>query len=208
MLSPQWHFADFRLDPTNACLWRGAEAVALPPKAFDLLSYLVAHRDRLVTKDELLGAIWPETAVSDAVVRVVIGALRKVLGDTARTPHFIATVPRRGYRFLASVMVVDASETDRTEAQVQCAILALPPRRLYHPHLTCWDHRQGQTPGAVRSASTPRVVRPASARGVAPRTWKSVMPVARPWPGLPCSVPAAGSGWEAGRPQGLHPTRS
>ena len=127
MLSPQWHFADFRLDPTNACLWRGAETVALPPKAFDLLSYLVAHRDRLVTKDELLDAIWPETAVSDAVVRVVIGALRKVLGDTARTPHFIATVPRRGYRFLASVMVVDASETDRTEAQVQCAILALPP---------------------------------------------------------------------------------
>src|SRR5262245_24452037 len=119
MLSPQWHFADFRLDPSNACLWRGAEAVALQPKAFDLLSYLVAHRDRLVTKDELLDAIWPETAVSDAVVRVVIGALRKVLGDTARTPHFIATVPRRGYRFLASVTVVAVFETNRAEAREQ-----------------------------------------------------------------------------------------
>src|SRR5262245_6674073 len=103
MLSPQWHFADWHLDPTNACLWRGTEAVTLPPKAFDLLAYLVAHRDRLVLKDELLDAIWPETAVSDAVVRVVIGGLRKVLGDTARTPQFIATVPRRGYRFIATV---------------------------------------------------------------------------------------------------------
>ncbi len=54
-------------------------------------------------KDELLDAVWPETAVSDAVVRVAIGALRKVLGDTAQTPRYIATVPRRGYRFLAPV---------------------------------------------------------------------------------------------------------
>jgi len=63
----------------------------------------VTHPDRLVTKDELLDAVWPATAVSDAVVRVAIGALRKVLGDRAQTPRYIATVPRRGYRFLASV---------------------------------------------------------------------------------------------------------
>jgi hypothetical protein len=62
---------------------------------------LVTHPDRLVSKDELLDAIWPETAVSDTVLRVAIGALRKVLGDTAQTPRFIATVSRRGYRFLA-----------------------------------------------------------------------------------------------------------
>jgi class 3 adenylate cyclase len=66
-----------------------------------VLHYLVTHPDRLVTKDELLDAVWPETSVTDAVLRVAIGALRKVLGDTARTPRFIATVPRRGYRFLA-----------------------------------------------------------------------------------------------------------
>ena len=75
----------------------------LPPKVFAVLHYLVTHPDRLVTKDELLDAVWPETAVSDAVVRVAIGALRKVLGDTAQTPRYIATVPRRGYRFLAPV---------------------------------------------------------------------------------------------------------
>ena len=54
-----------------------------------MLHYLVTHPDRLVTKDELLDAVWPETAVSDAVVRVAIGALRKILGDTAQTPRFI-----------------------------------------------------------------------------------------------------------------------
>src|SRR5215831_19477311 len=109
--SPQWRFERFRLDPDHACLWRDTEAIALPPKAFDVLSYLVTHSDRLVTKDELLDAVWPQTAVSDAVLRVSIGLLRKVLGDTVQTPQFIATVSRRGYRFLAPVIVVHPPET-------------------------------------------------------------------------------------------------
>src|SRR6266540_6442069 len=101
--SPQWRFDRFQLDPDHACLWCEAQAIALPPKAFAVLHYLVTHPDRLVSKDELLDAVWPDTAVSEAVVRVAIGALRKVLGDTAQPPRFIATVPRRGYRFLAPV---------------------------------------------------------------------------------------------------------
>src|ERR671923_744392 len=101
MASPQWHFADFHLDPDNACLWRGTQPIALTPKAFAVLHYLVTHPDRLITKDTLLDAVWPETAVSDAVVRIAIGELRPGLGDTAQAPRDIATVPRRGYRFLA-----------------------------------------------------------------------------------------------------------
>jgi DNA-binding winged helix-turn-helix (wHTH) protein len=103
MASPQWRFADFRLDPDNACLWRGTQSITLTPKAFDVLHCLVIHADRLVTKDTLLDAVWPETAVSDVVVRVAIGELRKALGDTAQAPRFIATVHRRGYRFIAPV---------------------------------------------------------------------------------------------------------
>src|SRR3989442_606553 len=103
MSSPQWCFGGFRLDPDNACLWRGAQAIALTPKAFEVLRYLVTHPDRLVTKDTLLDAVWPATAVSDAVVRVAIGELRRALVDTVQAPRFIATMPRRGYRFLASV---------------------------------------------------------------------------------------------------------
>jgi predicted ATPase len=108
MSSPQWCFDRFRLDPDRACLWCDAEAVALSPKAFDVLHYLVTHADRLVSKDELLDAVWPQTAVGEAVVRVIIGVLRKALGDTSQPPRFIATVPRRGYRFLAPVTLVAA----------------------------------------------------------------------------------------------------
>jgi DNA-binding response OmpR family regulator len=67
---PQWLFGGFRLDLDHACLWREAQAVVLPPKIFAVLYYLVTPPDRLVTKDELLEAVWPETTVSDAVVRV------------------------------------------------------------------------------------------------------------------------------------------
>ena len=117
--SPQWRFDRFRLDPDHACLWCEAQAMALPPKAFALLHYLVTHPDRLVTKDELLDAVWPETAVSDAVIRVAIGVLRKVLDDTAQTPRFIATVARRGYRFLAPVTVIDPPEVGRAGTPLQ-----------------------------------------------------------------------------------------
>ena len=104
MASPQWHFDGFCLDPARACLWRRDQAIALTPKAFDVLHYLVTHPDRLVSKDTLLDAVWPETAVSDAVVRIAISELRRALGDTVQAPRFIVTVPRRGYRFVAPVV--------------------------------------------------------------------------------------------------------
>src|SRR5262245_9877276 len=106
----RWTFGPFAVDLANACLWRGTEAVTLSPKAFDVLHYLVQHPNRVVTKDELLDAVWPETAVTDAVVRVAIGILRKAL-DEQTPPRCIATVPRRGYRFLAPVTVADVSES-------------------------------------------------------------------------------------------------
>src|SRR5262245_9392135 len=103
MPSPHWLFGPFRLDPDNACLWHGPQVQPLTPKAFDVLYHLVTHPDRLVTKDELLDALWPDTTVSEAALRVCIGELRKALGEAARAPQFIATVARRGYRFLAPV---------------------------------------------------------------------------------------------------------
>jgi len=128
MSSPQWLFGGFRLDPDNACLWRGARAIALTPKAFDVLHYLVTHPDRLVSKDTLLDAVWPETAISDTVVRIAIGEVRRALGDTAQAPRFIATVHRRGYRFLAPVTAADPPESATAEELLRRATPALSPQ--------------------------------------------------------------------------------
>jgi DNA-binding winged helix-turn-helix (wHTH) protein len=96
-------FGPFQLDRRDEQLWRGPEAIPLPPKTFAVLCCLVTQAGQLVTKEALLEAVWPETVVSEAVVTVAIRALRRVLGDLAHIPQFIETVHGRGYRFIAPV---------------------------------------------------------------------------------------------------------
>src|SRR5262249_22934547 len=100
-------FGSFRLDLVNACLWRGQQAIPLTPKVFTVLSYLLRHAGRLVTKDELLGAVWPDTVVGEASLTVCIREIRRVLGDQPKVPRFIETRHRRGYRFIAPVTEID-----------------------------------------------------------------------------------------------------
>jgi DNA-binding winged helix-turn-helix (wHTH) protein/tetratricopeptide (TPR) repeat protein len=97
-------FHTFRLDAANHCLWRGEERVSLAPKAFDVLRYLVEHSDRLVTQEEILENLWPNTYVNPEVVKKYVLGVRKVLGDQTNKPAFIATFPKRGYRFIAPVL--------------------------------------------------------------------------------------------------------
>ena len=118
-LASQWKFASFRLDPDNACVWRGTEVVALTPKAFAVLQYLVTHAGQLVTKEALLAAVWSEIAVSEAVLKVCLSEIRKALGDAAKTPRFIATMYRRGYRFIAPVIAVNQPEAQGTVGALQ-----------------------------------------------------------------------------------------
>ena len=96
-------FRSFRLDTANHCLWRDDERVAIAPKAYDVLRYLVEHPERLVTQEELLEKLWPETYVNPEVIRKYILEIRKVLGDRLDKPEFIETLPKRGYRFIATV---------------------------------------------------------------------------------------------------------
>src|SRR5215470_20057893 len=96
-------FGDFRFDPLNQCVWRGAARLSLVPKAFAVLDYLIANRSRLVTKEEILAAIWADTYVTDSVLKVCIREIRKALDDDPATPRFIETLHRRGYRFIADV---------------------------------------------------------------------------------------------------------
>jgi DNA-binding winged helix-turn-helix (wHTH) protein/tetratricopeptide (TPR) repeat protein len=96
-------FASFRLDTVNHCLWRGDERMVLTPKAFDVLRFLVEHAGRLVTHDEILEALWPETYVNPEGIRKYVLEIRKVLGDNSAQPLFIQTLPKRGYQFIATV---------------------------------------------------------------------------------------------------------
>jgi predicted ATPase len=107
-------FEPFRLDAANSRLWRqdgeGDAQIVLPPKPFAVLQYLVENPGRLITHDELLDALWPETYVQPQVLRTYMLELRKALGDDAGNPRFIQTLPKRGYCFVAKV-------SDWTEAE-------------------------------------------------------------------------------------------
>jgi predicted ATPase/DNA-binding winged helix-turn-helix (wHTH) protein len=96
-------FPPFRLDPANEQLWRDTQPVPLRPKPFAILRYLVERPHQLVTKEELLKAIWPDAYVSEELLNTYIRDLRKALRDDPTTPRFIETVVRRGYRFIAEV---------------------------------------------------------------------------------------------------------
>ncbi len=73
--------------------------IGLAPKTFAVLSYLITHPARLVTKEELLQAVWPDVCVGDAVLKVRVRELRKVLGDEAQSPKIIEILHRRGYHW-------------------------------------------------------------------------------------------------------------
>jgi DNA-binding winged helix-turn-helix (wHTH) protein/tetratricopeptide (TPR) repeat protein len=101
-------FPPFRLDTVNQCFWRRGdtgqeERILLTPKTFAVLAYLVEHAGRLVTSDELLEALWPDTVVEPQTVKKHVFAVRSALGDRAKNSLFIETIPTRGYRFIAGV---------------------------------------------------------------------------------------------------------
>ena len=94
-------FGPFRLDLGAERLWRGEQDMSLPPKAFAVLRYLVAHAGKLVTRQALLEAVWGTQYVSDAALASCIRDIRRALGEQAQTPQFLETVRGRGFRFLA-----------------------------------------------------------------------------------------------------------
>jgi len=95
-------FPPFRLDLVDERLLRGDHPVPLPPRAFAVLHFLAERAGRLVTKEEILKAVWKETHVQDAVLKVAVREIRRALADPATAPRFIETVHRRGYRFVAA----------------------------------------------------------------------------------------------------------
>ena len=125
-------FGKFRLDLVNECLWCESRAIAIPPKEFAVLLYLVRNPGRLVTKDELIEAVWPETNVTDGVLKVSIRKIRATLDDDPKSPQFIETAHRRGYRFIGQIANkgVDEKAGERKKERDTARLPALAPYRL------------------------------------------------------------------------------
>ncbi len=103
-------FGNFRLDVGRRLLFKDEETVALPPKAFDILQFLVKSGGNLVGKDELMQAVWQDSFVEDNNLTVNMTLVRKALGEKRGENKFIATVPGRGYRFVADVFEDEADD--------------------------------------------------------------------------------------------------
>ena len=100
-------FADIEVREREFCIVRNGEVLAVEPKAFRVLLFLLRNPHKLITKDELLDAVWSDTAVSENSLTRSIALLRRLLGDDTHEPRYIATVPTVGYRFLRDVRVAE-----------------------------------------------------------------------------------------------------
>ena len=108
-------FADHEVDPTRFELRRRGIPVPLEPQVFEVLSYLVQHHDRFVTKDELIEHVWPERYISESALNNRLMAARRAIGDNGKEQRLIRTVHGRGFRFLGTVRQMD--ETAATADQ-------------------------------------------------------------------------------------------
>lgn len=119
-----YEFGPFRLDPSGRVLFRGAQAVPLPPKAGDVLVLLLQRAGDVVAKDELLKQVWHDAFVEDGSLTRTISVLRRILGEGRNGQQYIATVSRRGYRFAAQV--TQAGPQPRTSIPGKLMLAVLP----------------------------------------------------------------------------------
>jgi len=120
----QFLFEDHVLDTDRRELRRGAQEIPVGPQVFDLLVYLVQNRERVVTKDELLDAVWSRRFVSESNLTTRINAARKAIGDSGEEQRLIRTVPRKGFRFVGVVSI--AAETATKEVPARTATTRIP----------------------------------------------------------------------------------
>jgi DNA-binding winged helix-turn-helix (wHTH) protein len=105
-----YEFAQFTLDVPERDFLCGGKRIHLAPTTFEVLVTLVTRPYHLVTKHEILQCVWPDVSVAEGILTVHVAALRRVLGDTRRSPAYIETVSRSGYRFIAEVRDLTAAE--------------------------------------------------------------------------------------------------
>ncbi len=101
--SLKYRFGKFCLDESCELLLRGRKEIALRPKTYSVLVYLLENPGRLVSKAELMGVVWGGRSVEEGVLNQSITEIRQALGDNRKHPRFIRTVSRKGYRFIAAI---------------------------------------------------------------------------------------------------------
>ncbi|HYK34452.1 winged helix-turn-helix domain-containing protein [Alloacidobacterium sp.] len=128
-------FADIEVRESEFCIIRGGEVLAVEPRAFRVLVFLLRNPQKLITKGELLDAVWGDIAVSENSLTRSVALLRKLLGDDTHEPRFIATVPTVGYRFLCDVQITEDGFASShagsgiRKSSAEPASEALPPPR-------------------------------------------------------------------------------
>jgi TolB-like protein len=124
----QFLFEDYALDTDRRELRRGAQQIAVEPQVFDLLVYLVQNRERVVTKDDLLDAVWAGRFVSESNLSTRINAARKAIGDSGEDQRLIHTVARKGFRFVGVVSSAPESAGEVAETAKTPTALPLPDK--------------------------------------------------------------------------------
>src|SRR6185295_673547 len=119
-----YRFGEFAVDCDQKVLFRLGKPLSLTPKVFDTLVMLIEDNGRVVPKQELLTRLWPDTFVEEANLTSNIQQLRKSLGDNARAPQYIETVPKRGYRFIAPILTDDSGPAETSEIRQRPSAVA------------------------------------------------------------------------------------
>jgi DNA-binding winged helix-turn-helix (wHTH) protein/predicted Zn-dependent protease len=120
-----YEFGPFRVDPQKELLLRSGESIPLTPKTFQILLVLIRHNTQLVTKDDLMKTVWPDTFVEESNLSRNVFMLRKALGETAQDRQYIITVPGQGYRLAENVRLIPAQDLKiiaATQSKVQIQV--------------------------------------------------------------------------------------
>src|SRR6202165_5076740 len=105
---------EYVFDKGRRELHRGADVVSVAPQVFDLLDYLIRNRERVVSKDDLINAIWNGRSVSDAALTTRLNVARSAIGDSGEEQRLIKTLPRKGFRFVGPVLEAEGPASAAT----------------------------------------------------------------------------------------------
>ena len=119
-------FDDLSLDRDRRELRRGADAIAVEPQVFDLLVYLIENRDRVVSRDDLIAAVWDGRIVSESTLASRISAARLAVGDSGKVQRLIKTIPRKGFCFVGDI----SEEAKRRTPQSNAAVIPIPAQSI------------------------------------------------------------------------------